>query len=137
MWELCAQEESLQAMLVGKYEGKALGCIELDGNRLPNRGGLPLLNGWGSFDKVGKSHRRREFHLLMLRLLRTEAVARRFDHPTIETQATWGKQMMTINQVGMQALDRTIRELMGQQRTHVQPRPENPNPLRETDPIRV
>lgn len=82
MCALCAQEESLQAMLVGKYEGKALGCIELDGNRPPNRGGLPLRDFWGSFDKVGKSHRRGEFDLLMLRLLRTEAVARGFDYPT-------------------------------------------------------
>ena len=58
-----------------------------------------------SDNKIGKRARGREFDLLMFRFLAAKASTRLFDDPAIEAQATRGKEMMTVNQIGMQAFN--------------------------------
>ncbi len=73
----------------------------------------------------------------MLRFLATKAIANLFDDPAIEAQTTRRKQMMTINQIGMQTPQQAIRSNKGQKRTQVQPAFEDANPLGEADAVRV
>src|SRR5205814_2455253 len=94
-------------------------------------------NWWTSDNKIGKCARGREFNLVMLWFLTAKASTRLFDDPAIEAQATWGKQMMRVNQVGMQTHERTIGSSRGQERTQIQPAFEHANPLGEADPIRI
>src|SRR6266571_789586 len=102
-----------------------------------NRSKGVFFSGRAEYHKIGKGGSRRKFDLMMFWLLATKAIANLFDDPAIEAQTTRRKQMMTINQIGMQTPQQAIRSNKSQKRTQVQPAFEDSNPLGEADAVRV